>query len=344
MAKLSVLMPVYNAEKYLREAIESILHQTFEDFEFLIIDDASTDGSAEIIASYQDSRIRIYRNRENSGISQTLNKGIQLATTACIARMDADDISYPERLEKQFAYLQANPDCAMVSSQARVVNELGEFIRQDKLKSEHYYYNLTFICWIYHPTVMYRKASVQEVNMYTSMFSEDFELFWQISRRYKIYTLPEVLLDYRETGQSLHQVLKKQEYEHAQQEQVLRNLRYYTGDDYMIPLSYLECFRHNFQPLLAERSAWEVIACVKELDYINQCILRKDNINGHPQAIKKAAAYKRAYILSFYCKHLPMAKSILLRLWATSLIDTLKITGSCLRFIFIKLGYNQKSC
>ena len=327
-------MPVYNAEKYLKEAIESILNQTFEDFEFLIIDDGSTDKSAAIIASYKDPRIRFYRNKENIGISPTLNRGIRLATTELIARMDADDISYPERLKKQLDYLQAHPDCAMVASQARVISEEGEFIRLDKLKPEHYYYNLTFICWIYHPTVMYRKAVVKEVNMYTAAYSEDFELFWQISRRYKIYTLPEILLDYRETAQSLHQVIKKKEYEQAQQEQVLRNLRYYAGKDYTVPLPYIECFRHNFMPLLAEQKVSEVIACVKELDFINHCILLKENVNHSPQAIKKAAEYKKAYILSYYLKYLPFMEKVYLLFRSTSISGIINLVKSHLRFFF----------
>lgn len=342
MAKVSVLMPVYNAGKYLRAAIESILNQTFEDFEFLIIDDGSTDNSAAIIASYKDPRICFYRNKENIGISPTLNKGIQLATTEMIARMDADDISYPERLKRQLDYLQAHPDCAMVASQARVISEEGKFIRLDKLKPEHYYYNLTFICWVYHPTVMYRKTVVKEVNMYTEIYSEDFELFWQISRRYKIYTLPEVLLDYRETARSLHQVTKRKEYEQAQQEQVLRNLRYFAGNDYYIPLRYIECFRHNFLPLLAEQKVSEVIACIKELDFINHCILFKENVNHNPQAIKKAAEYKRAYVISFYLKHLPFRKKIYLLFWSTSISGIVKIIKSSIRpFLSIKRQRNH---
>ena len=101
MARLSVLMPVYNAEKFLAEAIDSILQQSFSDFEFIIIDDCSTDSSVAIIESYKDVRIRLYRNDSNSGISYSLNRGIELATTELIARMDADDVSYPQRMQIQ---------------------------------------------------------------------------------------------------------------------------------------------------------------------------------------------------------------------------------------------------
>src|SRR5688572_25142970 len=108
---VTVLMPVYNAEKYLKEAIDSILQQTLTDFEFLIIDDGSTDASVRIIRSYADSRIRLVQNETNAGITVTLNKGIELAKAPLIARMDADDISYPMRLQRQYDFFLAHPYC-----------------------------------------------------------------------------------------------------------------------------------------------------------------------------------------------------------------------------------------
>src|SRR3712207_1463638 len=116
---VTVLMPVFNAEKYIRKSIESILNQTFKSFEFLIIDDGSRDNSAGIVRSYADSRIRFIQNDKNLGITATLNKGIELASCELIARMDADDFSYPQRLERQYAYFQKHPDCALVSCWTR---------------------------------------------------------------------------------------------------------------------------------------------------------------------------------------------------------------------------------
>ncbi|RDV16708.1 glycosyltransferase [Pontibacter diazotrophicus] len=316
MPQLTVLMPVYNAQKYLAEAIDSILQQSFTDFEFLIIDDASTDGSVEIVKSYTDPRIRLVLNEINLGISATLNKGIALSASEFIARMDADDISYPDRLSKQIAYMQAHPECAMVSSLVRVISEDGQFVRQDKFESDYFYYNLTFICWIYHPTVMYRKQAVTEVGMYAVPYAEDFELFWQLSRKFVIYNLPEVLLDYRVTNQSLHQVLKKQEYEQAQQEQLLRNFRYYAGPDYTIPASFVECLQHNFQPLLAEQSVSSVLNCIRELDKLTSAIQARENVNRDTSAIEQAAKYKRRFILDYFARNLPRFKGTLLLLRA----------------------------
>ena len=336
MPELTVLMPVFNSEKYLADAIDSMLAQTFADFEFLILDDGSTDNSVAIIQSYQDTRIRFYRNEKNMGITPTLNKGIELATTDYIARMDADDISYPDRLQKQFTYLKAHPDCALVSALVRVISEDGQFIRQDRFKSELFYYNLTFSCWIYHPTVMYRKQAVEKVKRYSTAYAEDYELFWQLSRHFKLYNLPEVLLDYRVTDQSLHQVLKKQEYEIAEQEQVLRNIRYYTSSDFSIPSDYIECYRFNFQPLLSEQKVSRIVACVKALDFINQAILSKENVNRDVRAIKKAAQYKRRYILAFFFKNIPSNQKVLLFTRTFSIEDFAERIKSLLKDLIVK--------
>src|SRR5580698_9685158 len=107
--KVTVLMPVYNGEKYIKEALESILQQTFIDFEFLIINDGSTDNSVSIIKSFNDNRIRLIHNEKNSGLVYSLNKGIGLSNGEYIARMDCDDVSIPERLEKQVGFLNSNP-------------------------------------------------------------------------------------------------------------------------------------------------------------------------------------------------------------------------------------------
>jgi glycosyltransferase involved in cell wall biosynthesis len=323
MPKLTVLMPVYNARQFLNEAIESILSQTFTDFEFIIIDDCSTDDSAAIILSYKDSRIRFYKNEMNMGISKTLNRGIELSETEWIARMDSDDISYPDRLEQQYNFILANPDGALYSCWVKVIDEHGKFIRQDNFRSEYYYYNLTFICWIYHPTVIYKKSAVQEVGMYTVAYAEDFELFWQLSRRFKIFNLSEVLLDYRVTSQSLHQVLKKNEYEEAQKKQILRNIRYYTDEQVLVMPEVIDCLQHNFTPLLKKNKVTLIVTCLAQLKTITQFILEKENVNRNITAIKEAAFYKRKFIVSYFVKHLSWLKAIHL-LWRLNEYKLLK--------------------
>lgn len=295
-ALVTVLMPVYNAQRFLGEAIESILNQTFRDFEFLIIDDGSTDSSVEVINSYQDSRIRLITNKENLGISATLNKGIELASAELIARMDADDISYPTRLEKQFNFFKLNSDFALLSTWAREVDEDKNPLLIEKWESEFYYYNLTFECRIYHPTVMYKRSAVIEVGKYSTPYCEDYNLWWKISRKYKIANLEEVLLDYRSTAESLSRVSRKTEYESAQTEQVLRNIHFFTGNDFELSSAELECLRYNLQPI-SELGLSEIIKCLKKLDFITRCISEKENINRDSKAIENAGESKKELII-----------------------------------------------
>ena len=126
--KVTVLMSVYNGEKYLQEAIDSILEQTFKDFEFLIINDGSTDKTGEILESYHDLRIKIINNEKNIGLTKSLNKGLKLARGEYIARQDADDISMPERLEKEVEFLETHQDYAVVGAFAKIINKNSEIL------------------------------------------------------------------------------------------------------------------------------------------------------------------------------------------------------------------------
>ena len=161
---LTVLMPVYNAAKHLREATESILNQSFSNFEFLIIDDASTDDSVEIIKSYSDPRIRLVVNEQNLGVLATLNKGIEIASSELIARMDADDISHPGRLELQFEYFKRFSETALLSTSFNVIDEGNSIVETLEVDDFYNCYNLNFYCAICHPSVMYRRSIVKSVH------------------------------------------------------------------------------------------------------------------------------------------------------------------------------------
>lgn len=309
---VTVLMPVYNAEKFLKEAIDSILNQTFPNFEFLIIDDGSTDSSAAIIHSYKDERIRFIKNETNLGITATLNKGIDLAKTELIARMDADDISYPERLHKQYNHFQQYPDIALLSTWAREVNEKRVPVVTEKFKSEFFYYTLTFDCWIYHPTVMYKRSAVLDAGKYQASYTEDFDLWWRLSRKYKIYNYPEVLLDYRLTNESLSKVTHKAEYETGHNEQALRNIRFYTKDAIHISAIELACLRHNFTPIIQKNDLSSIVVFFKKLDFINNCILQTANVNCNSENIREAAEWKKKFILNRLTKLLSKHKAFIL--------------------------------
>ena len=294
---ITVLMPVYNGEGYLQEAIDSILNQSFKEFEFLIIDDGSTDSSVQIIRAYQDPRIRLVQNERNLGISATLNRGIELCNTELIARMDADDISYPDRLQKQVTYMLAHDDCGLLSTWARVITHDGRPVRLEKYNHRFYYYNLNFECWIYHPTVVLRKTAVVSAGMYSKPYSEDYDLFWKIARDHRIDNIDEALLDYRLSPTSLNTVLKKSEYDLANRENVMRNLRYYMGDDFDLRDEYLECLRHNFSPIVALNHVECWLECLKILKNITTAISTHPNVNRNPKDIENAAFHKKDFMV-----------------------------------------------
>lgn len=199
MPKVSVVMPAYNAEKYIGEAIESILNQTFSDFEFIIINDGSTDRTEEIIASYTDSRIIYLKNEKNSGIVITLNKGLDVAKGEYIARMDSDDISLPERLEKQVNEMEQSPDIVVLGGGM-------EFIGAKEGKQlfsstyEELKIDLLFGSCFAHPAVMMRAGYFGEGKFqYDQTFNkmEDYALWIEVSQTYKIASMKEVVLKYR---------------------------------------------------------------------------------------------------------------------------------------------------
>ena len=330
-------MPVYNGERHLREAIDSILIQSFKPFELLIIDDGSTDRSASIVASYRDPRIRFIRNERNLGITATLNKGIALASCELIARMDADDISHPQRIQKQFGYMKRNPRCALLSTWARVVSEDKQFIRIERYRSNFYYYNLTFECCIYHPTVMFRKTAVEQIGMYRLPYSEDYDLFWRMSTTFLIGNLPEALLDYRISSTSLNTVLKKDEYERANEQNVLRNIRYYLGEDFQISHASLECLRHNFRPLIAQYDFPVLMDALSVIDAVTARILLKENVNRDVRSIKQARYYKRRFILTEVSKALPLLQGIQLLMRTRAWVPLLALIKN-----FVKWELRQK--
>lgn len=202
--RVTVLMPVYNAERYLREAIDSILAQTFTDFELLLINDGSTDGSVSIIESYDDPRIRLAHNERNLGLVPTLNKGIDLARGEYIARMDSDDVSMPERLEKQVAFMDANSDCSVVAAKILQIDEDGRELGLWKgdagaVTPQGICSRLPFVCCLAHPTVMARTSILQAYRYNPARrHVEDYDLWLRLcADGRKIEKLDEQLLRYR---------------------------------------------------------------------------------------------------------------------------------------------------
>lgn len=197
---ITVLMPVYNGEKYLKEAVESILNQTFRDFEFLIINDGSTDNSVGIIQSFNDSRLRLIHNESNLGLIKTLNKGFKLSRGKYIARMDCDDISLPKRLSAQASFMEKHQGIGVCGSWVKVIGLGEKFINKYPLKHEEARAYLLFNTPFAHPSVIIRKEVIEKYNLeYDEDYkhAEDYELWSRIIEHTKISNIPKVLLHYR---------------------------------------------------------------------------------------------------------------------------------------------------
>jgi len=200
--KITILMPVYNGEKYLKEAIDSILDQTFKNFEFLIINDGSTDKTETIIKSYNDPRIRLLNNKKNIGITKSLNLGIMLSQGEYIARMDADDISLPNRLQKQYQFLENNKNIGVVGSNMYLINQSGKKVGRSSKSQKHFL--IKWKCFIgfpmSHPTIM-AKTKVLRANLYNENFisSQDVELWSRLifDKNIKFANLNDYLFKHR---------------------------------------------------------------------------------------------------------------------------------------------------
>lgn len=205
--KVSVVMSVYNGERYLREAVDSILSQTFSDYEFIIIDDASTDGTPTILSSYDDPRIRLFRNHNNLGLARSLNRGLRAAQGEYVARMDADDISLPERLEQQVDFLDSHPLVGLISSWFEVINEASNPLNIAKLPTtnevlQHRLLKGNVFC---HGAAMFRMDCLRKVGPYRPEFiaTQDFDLWLRIAEHYEVANLSESLYLWRENPTSV---------------------------------------------------------------------------------------------------------------------------------------------
>ena len=209
--KVTVLLPVYNCAQYITEAIDNILAQSVDNFEFLIIDDGSTDETPRILRNYKDPRIRLIRH-ENRGLAGTLNVGIGLARGKYIARQDQDDISLPDRLAKQVSYMESHPECGLLGTWAQIMegDRLTERYHKHPASPSELRYQLLFNNPFVHSSVMLRKSVLETLGGYSTDPSrqppEDYELWSRLSRHSSVANLPEVLLHYREVPGSMSRV------------------------------------------------------------------------------------------------------------------------------------------
>lgn len=232
---ISVVMPAYNAEKFLEESISSILNQTFNNFEFIIVNDGSKDKTKKIINSYKkkDKRIILLNNPRNLGLQVSLNKALKNARGKYIARMDADDISLPKRFEIQVEFLEKNKDIFLVGGSAIVINEKGEKmgclikgdnarrIKKKLLKSNP----------LIHPSIMFRNS--QEYYREKFVCSEDYDLYLRLlSKRKKIVNIPQFLVKYRISKNSFVSTMPYQDFYFSKAKEFYFQREKYNKDNY----------------------------------------------------------------------------------------------------------------
>ena len=210
--KVTVFIPVHNREDYICVAVNSILAQTFEDFELVVVDDGSSDRTVEVLKRYSDRRLRVARNLENLGIPATRNHGLELARGDYIALLDSDDHAYPRRLERQVKYLDANPDIAQVGSWCSFMDSEGNMldkVRRQPLKPDDIHAHLLFHCPVINRTVMARTAALRGLGYDTDFpRCQDYDMHCRlVTSGHQLANLPEILVCGREhpgrfTGQT----------------------------------------------------------------------------------------------------------------------------------------------
>ena len=251
MNKLAVLLPTYNAELYLNESIDSILNQTFSDFDLYVYDDCSSDNTEKLISKYNDNRLFYIKNTENLGIAKTLNKGLEelLPNYEYIARMDADDWSYPERFRKQIDFLENNRETVLCGTQGYWLKELNQnpiTVWEYPIRNDYIKYYLLFAASFGHSSVFFRSSYFQKHNLrYNENVStcEDWDLWIRIVKNGQVANLPDFLMKYRVLENSNHRSSKKIK-RHFEERAIIIS-KYWTKYD--ITLSPDEVFEYYYR-------------------------------------------------------------------------------------------------
>ena len=215
---ISVILPVYNSEKYVKLAIESVLNQTYQNFELIIINDASTDNSWEVVKTFHDPRIILLENEVNLGTAATANRGIQVARGDFIARMDSDDISFPDRFEKQIAFFTSHPKVGILGGPFQEIAADGTKVRTPSVRLQEPYlikFWLLIENVMNHPTIMIRKKVLDILGGYNPNLraSEDFDLWTRLAAVTEFSNLSDPLIYYRSYSENTSHILSGTLYE-----------------------------------------------------------------------------------------------------------------------------------
>lgn len=228
--KISVIIPVYNGEKYLDESIQSIINQTFTNFELIIINDSSTDNSKNIILKWmsEDNRIKILENKYQKGLPGALNTGLENCTGEYIARADADDINRPYRFLEQIRFFENNPNVSIVGGGYKLFglnNNREIFHTSNELKLSWKFITNTYFC---HPSVMFKSTILNTIKHYPEVACEDFAFFSKILKSYRGTNINKILVDYRQHS-SNYSNTAKENIEKSVKKTFEDNYLFYTG-------------------------------------------------------------------------------------------------------------------
>jgi glycosyltransferase involved in cell wall biosynthesis len=310
--RVTVLMSVFNGEKYLREAIDSILNQTFKDFEFLIINDCSTDGTAEILGSYHDPRIRIVYNEENIGLTKSLNKGLKLAKGEYIARMDADDISLPERLQKQVEFLDTHPEIGVLGTWIQWIDESSKSSRiiHPPTAPGVIGWFLIFENCVAHPSVMMRADVIKQLGFYNveAIHAQDYDLWVRANFITRIANIPDTLLQLRVWEGSISS-RQAQTQEMIAVNAMHEMIRQVLGSE--VPLEIVTDLRQSITGALTVSSE-RISAMSNLIERLYQAYSRQNSLN-HTEALEVTQdTGRRLYTLAILASRISLVKGLVI--------------------------------
>lgn len=244
-------MSVYNGEEFLRDSILSVLEQTYADFEFIIINDCSTDGTIKILAEFQktDSRIKILNNTENLGLTKSLNKAILESSGEYLARLDAGDISLLDRLEKQVAFLDQNPEVGLLGSFMDIINTSGKIIKKVKYPIDNETLKKVLIQYnpFVHSSIMFRREVAARVGFYDENFkyAQDYNFYFKLFSYTQFANIPDFLVQYRHMPKSITSTKNKQQMFFANKAR-----KYAIAQGYYSKFNYLYVFKNYIVSLI----------------------------------------------------------------------------------------------
>lgn len=285
--RVSIIASAYNEEKYISEMMDSIIAQSYQNWELIIIDDASTDRTWEIIGSYKDGRIKASRNSSNIGLTANLNKALNMAQGEYIARIDADDIAFHDRIRKQVKYMDLHPEVVLCGGWMREIGNRYDICRTN-VNSDVLKIKLLFNAVIAHPTFIIRKAALEKNQLSYDenlLYAQDYRLEYQMSKIGKISNMPEILVGYRihNTQISKKSGLKQKEYADETRTLILKDMRICLTEeqnDLWIKFCMLDCKDICDEDIMVLKDIIEIIIRKNDIELIFDHEHLKRILNG----------------------------------------------------------------